>query len=49
MIEGVIHYYNTELLWRKVGVATPLEKNTMYYVAARKWRVARKLLLEKFL
>lgn len=36
MIEGIIHYYNTERLWRKFGVATPLEKNTMCYVAAQK-------------
>lgn len=34
MIEGFIHYYNTERLQRKLGVVTPLEKNAMYYAAA---------------
>ena len=36
MIEGFIHYYNTERLQRKLGVVTPLEKNAMYYAAAWK-------------
>ena len=34
MIEGFIHYYNTERSQRKLGVVTPMEKNAMYYAAA---------------